>query len=179
MGDHAQQFHDARAQELVVDTLQADERHGFVARHSQPIWEAEIIDPASKFVLSHIEGRRNGDLIRALLADGASQLMNRHSIVLYTDDEPSYASLFPELFGIPFDRIRDTHRGRRPNLRYSIPRSLAHVQIIKKQAGRKLESIQVRYRQVVASGLRMPSTASGTPRPIRPSLNAATPPPAA
>lgn len=147
-GQHAQQFHDVRARELVVDSLQADERHGIVARRSQPIWEAEIIDPSSKFMLSHIEGRRNGGLIRALLTDGASRLMNRHSIVLFTDGEPSYASLFPELFGVPFERIRDAHHGRRPKVRYSIPRSLAHVQIIKKHAGRQLESIQVRYRHV-------------------------------
>ena len=145
-GHQAQQFHDVRARELVVDSLQADERHGFVARRKQQVWEAELIDPSSKFILSHVQGRRNGDLIRALLTDGASRLLNRHSIVLFTDGEPAYASLFPELFGVPFERIRDTHRGRRPNLRFSLPRGLAHVQIIKKHTGRKLESIQVRYR---------------------------------
>jgi len=145
-GRHAWQFHDDRVRELVVDSLQADERHGFVARRSQPVWEAEMIDSASKFILSHVQGRRNGELIRALLADGASRLLNRHNIVFFTDGEPAYAALFPELFGVPFARLRDTHRGRRPRLRYRIPRSLAHVQIIKKHAGRKLESIQVRYR---------------------------------
>lgn len=145
-GRHAQQFHDVRARELVVDSLQADERHGFAVRRKQEMWEAELIDPFSKFILSHVQGRRNGDLIRALLADGASRLMNRHSIVLFTDGASAYASLFPELFGVPFERIRDTHRGRRPKVRYSIPRSLAHMQIIKKQAGSKLESIRVRYR---------------------------------
>jgi len=73
-GRHAQQFHDMRARELVVDHLQADERYGFVARRSQPSWEAEIIGLSSKFILSHVQGWRNGDLIRALLAEGASQL---------------------------------------------------------------------------------------------------------
>ena len=86
-----------------------------------------IIDPVSKIIFSRVQGRCNSDLIHALLADGASRLLNRHSIVLFTDGEPTYASLFPERFGVPFERLRDTHRGRRPKLRYSISRSLAHA----------------------------------------------------
>ena len=62
---------------MVVHSLQADERHGFVARRNRQVWEAELIDPSRKFILSHVQGQRNGDLIRALLADGASRLLNR------------------------------------------------------------------------------------------------------
>lgn len=146
LGDHAYAFHDERARDVIVDSLQADERHGFVGQRKTTVWEAEIIDPASKFVLSHVQGPRNEQLIRALLEDGAGRLANRHGIVLFTDGEASYASLFPEIFGIPFHPLRQGSRGPQPRLRYRIPRALAHVQIIKTRRGRQLEKVEVRYR---------------------------------
>jgi len=146
LGQHAQAFHDERAQELVVDSLQADERHGFAVNKQQPAWEGEIIDPASKFVLSHVQGNRDELLIHALLEDGAGRLRNKHDVVLFTDGLASYATLFPEIFGVPYHRYRTTNRGRPPEIRYRIPRSLAHVQIIKKHVGRKLESLRIKYR---------------------------------
>lgn len=146
LGQHSQLFHDERAQELVAYSLQADERHGFVTNKKTPSWEAEMIDPASKFVLSHVQGEKNLEMIRSLLEDGASRLSHRHSVALFTDGEPSYASLFPEVFGVPYRRYRHNNRGRPPEIRYRIPRSLAHVQIIKKQTKHGLESVTVRYR---------------------------------
>ena len=146
LGSHARAFHNAHVQEVIVDSLQADERQGFVGNKKTPSWEAEIIDPASKFVLSHAQGRRNSTLIRTLLEDGAQRLLNRHAITLFTDGEPSYASLFPEIFGEPFYRYRKGTRGRLPKVRYRIPRSLAHVQIIKKRRGYRLEKVSIRYR---------------------------------
>lgn len=146
LGRHAQAFHDAHAQELVVDSLQADERYGFVKTKKTKVWEAEIIDPASKFVLSHMQGSRDSDLIRRLLEDGAGRLSNRHNLALFTDGEAAYASLFPEIFGVPYYRRRSSNRGRPTKVRYRIPRSLAHVQIIKKRSGRQLKSINIKYR---------------------------------
>jgi hypothetical protein len=81
-----------------------------------------------------------------LLEDGASRLKDKHDLVLFTDGEPSYASLFPEIFGVPYSRYRYGNRGRPPEVRYRIPRSLAHVQISKKRSGYKLKSIKIRYR---------------------------------
>ena len=146
LGQHSKLFHDERAQELLAGSLQADERYGFVKNKETPAWEAEIIDPASKFVLSHEQGKRDKRMIRRLLEDGASRLSHRHNVALFTDGEPAYASLFPEIFGVPYRRYRDNNRGRPPEIRYRIPRSLAHVQIIKKRTGRHLKSVTVKYR---------------------------------
>ena len=146
LGQHAQRFHDACAQDLVVDSLQADERHGFVGQRRQEMWEGEIIDPASKFILSHVQGPRNSDLIRALLEDGAGRLFDRHSVALFTDGQAAYASLFPEIFGIPYQHLRYTHRGRPRKTAYRIPRALAHVQVIKSRSGKKLDDIRICYR---------------------------------
>lgn len=126
---HAQAFHDERAHDLEVVALEADERHGYAHDKSQPQWEAEVIDPESKFVLSHVQGRRDEELIRRLLEDAAQRLANRHHLVLFTDGEASYASLFPEIFGLPYRPSRQGSRGRFPEVRYRIPRTLAHVQI--------------------------------------------------
>jgi IS1 family transposase/ribosomal protein L37AE/L43A len=146
LGEHARAFHDAYAQDLEVDSLQADERYGFVKDKQTPSWEAEIIDPASKFIVSHRQGRRDSTLIRGLLEDGASRLKDRHDVVLFTDGEPSYASLFAEIFGVPYRSYRYSNRGRPPKVHYRIPRTLAHVQISKKRSGYKLKSIKIRYR---------------------------------
>src|SRR5258707_15551845 len=93
----------------------------------QPQWEAEVIDPVSKFVVSHVQGQRDEALIRRLLEDAARRLANRHELVLFTDGEASYASLFPEIFGQAYRPSRQGNSGRFPDLRYRIPRTLAHV----------------------------------------------------
>lgn len=101
LGSHGAVFHDEHVQNLEVEALQADERHGYAHDKAQPLWEAEVIEPHSKFVLSHVQGRRDEMLIRAVLEDAASRLANRHNLVLFTDGEASYASLFPEILGYP------------------------------------------------------------------------------
>jgi hypothetical protein len=60
-----------------------------VAEKSQTAWEAELMDPESKFVLSHIQGRRNEEMIRRLLEDGANRLADRHQVALFTDGDAS------------------------------------------------------------------------------------------
>jgi IS1 family transposase/transposase-like protein len=168
IGEHGEAFHDERVQQVEVETLQADERYGYARDKGQPMWEAEMIDPLSKFVLSHVQGRRDERLIRRLLSDGASRLRNRHTVALMTDGDASYATLFPEVFGQPYRPARQGDRGRLPCLRYRIPRTLAHVQIIKHRAGARLEEIEIRYAhgsqkrilQALASlGHRLPNTA--------------------
>jgi IS1 family transposase len=145
VGDHAQAFHDERVQELDVIALEADERHGYAQDKSQPQWEAEVIDPVSKFVISHVQGRRDETLIRRLLEDAAQRLANRHRLVLFTDGEVSYASLFPEIFGQAYRPSRQGDRGRFPDLRYRIPRTLAHVQIVKHREGQRVVAVDIRY----------------------------------
>ncbi len=145
VGSHAEAFHEERVQELEVVALEADERHGYAHDKSQPQWEAEVIDPESKFVVSHVQGRRDEALIRRLLAEAAQRLANRHHLVLFTDGEASYASLFPAIFGQAYRPSRQGGRGRFPELRYRIPRTLAHVQIVKHREGQHIVAVDIRY----------------------------------
>ena len=71
LGGHSRQFHDERVWDVAVSSLQADERWGFACNKENQVWEAEIIDPVSKFVISDVQGRRDKVLIRRLLEDGA------------------------------------------------------------------------------------------------------------
>lgn len=144
-GQHGQQYHDEKAHDLLIENLQGDERHGFAGSKQQLIWEAELMDPQSKFVLSHVQGPRDEALIRRLLADGAARLAERHKVALFTDGDASYASLFPEYFGQAYRPARNGNQGRRPNLRYRIPRTAAHVQIIKHRQGGRLKELEIRY----------------------------------
>jgi hypothetical protein len=74
VGIHAEAFHDERVQGLEVVALEADERHGYAHDKSQPQWEAEVIDPVSKLVVSQVQGQRDETLIRRLLEDSAKRL---------------------------------------------------------------------------------------------------------
>lgn len=145
LGRHSQQHHEQQVQEVEVEALQADERYGFAGSKQQPAWEAELIDPASKFVVSHVQGRRDDALIRHLLTDGATRLANPHDIALFTDGLPAYRTLFPHVFGRPYRPARQGTRGRRPKVRYRIPRTAAHAQIVKHRQGRRLTAVDVRY----------------------------------
>jgi IS1 family transposase/transposase-like protein len=168
-GQHGEQYHDEKVQDVEMENLQGDERHGFVAQKSQPAWEAELMDPRSKFVLSHVQGQRDEELIRRLLQDGADRLVDRHQIALFTDGDASYATLFPEIFGRPYRPTRQGPQGRVPHLRYRIPRSAAHVQIIKHRQGQRLQSIEIRYthgskkriaQALLALGYQVPNTSA-------------------
>jgi IS1 family transposase/transposase-like protein len=145
VGRHAEAFHQERVQALEVVALEADERHGYTHDKSQPQWEAEVIDPLSKFVVSHGQGQRDEALIRRLLEDAAKRLVNRHELVLFTDGEASYASLFPEIFGQAYRPSRQGNCGRFPAVRYRIPRMLAHVQIVKHREGQRVVEVAIRY----------------------------------
>lgn len=145
LGEHSEAFHDARVQAVEVKVLEADERHGYAVDKGQPAWEAELIDPQSKFILSHVQGQRNEALIRQLLSDGASRLANRHDLVLITDGDANYASLFPAIFGQPYQPRRQGSRGRLPQVQFRIPRPLAHGQIVKRRAGGRVVQVDIRY----------------------------------
>jgi transposase-like protein len=144
-GRHGEAFHDERVQGLRVKALEGDERHGYVHDKGRPQWEAELIDPESKFIVSHVQGKRDEILIRRLLEDGAGRLANRHELVLLTDGDASYATLFPQIFGQAYRPARHGNRGRLPNWCYRIPRTLAHVQVIKHRQSRRLVDTEIRY----------------------------------
>lgn len=76
------------------------------------------VDPASKFVLAHVQGRCDKELIRQLYEDENKRLFNKHSIALFSDGYSSYASLFPEFFGIPYQQHKYGRGGRNPKEKY-------------------------------------------------------------
>lgn len=169
LSEHGQQFHEEHVQDIEVEALQADERHGYAVNKDHPAWEAEMIDPKSKFILSHVQGRRGEQMTRVLFADSVKRLRNPQNLVLFTDGEASYDSLFAEYFGVPYWPTRQGPRGRRPNVRYRIPRTLAHVQIVKHREKGRLTHIDIRYAhgsirrvtEVVESlGYNMPNTSA-------------------
>jgi len=145
IGKHGRRFHEEQVRDVEVEALEADERHGFSHTKQQAAWEAEVMDPQSKLVLAHEQGNRDEALIRRLYEDTVQRVANRHDLVLFTDGEPSYASLFPEYFGVAHQPSRNGAKGRRPKMRHRIPRSLAHVQIIKRREGARVVEVDVRY----------------------------------
>lgn len=145
VGRHGQQYHEQEVDVVVVTELQADERHGFAGSKQQPAWEAELMDPRSKFILAHVQGVRDDALIRRLLEDGAARLRNRHEIALFTDGLSAYRTLFPEIFGYAYYPPRQGPRGPHPQARFRIPRTAAHVQVIKHQSGHRLQAVEIRY----------------------------------
>jgi transposase-like protein/IS1 family transposase len=116
LGEHGQTFHEQQVSDVAVKALQADERYGFAVSKQQPQWEAEVIDPESKFVLAHVQGRRNETLIRSLLSDTHQQLAveSVQDFVLFTDGEPAYTSLFPSCLAHLIDPHGKGHKGGCP-----------------------------------------------------------------
>ncbi|MEZ4705663.1 MAG: hypothetical protein R3A44_00575 [Caldilineaceae bacterium] len=121
-------------QNVEVEALQADERHGFSETKGQAAWEAEVIDPKSKMILAHEQGARDESLIRRLYAETTKRLANRHNLTLFTDGEHSYASLFAEYFGVAYQPSRKGSRDVAP--RYAIA-SLAHWRMSKSSSDEK------------------------------------------
>lgn len=100
----------------------------------------------SKFVLSHVQGQRDEALIRRLLEDLARRLAHRQQLVLFTDGEASYASLFPEIFGTTYHQADKGVEGAFPTCAIArIPRTLAHVQIVKRREGQRVVEVALRY----------------------------------
>lgn len=144
-GEHGQRYHQQKVQAVEATELQADERHGFAGDKQQLAWEAELMDPKGKLILAHVQGKRDEHLIRQLLEDGASCLRDRHQVALFTDGLAAYRTLFPEIFGRAYYPARQGTRGAFPHVRYRIPRTAAHVQIVKHRAGYRLEQVEIRY----------------------------------
>lgn len=143
-GDHSQAIHDRCAVDLEVTAIQSDERHGTV-ESKKPYWEATTIDPVSKFLLSLRLGKRNNNLIKELLEDSAKRIRNPQDLVLFTDGEHGYSTYFPQIFGVAVQPKHTGRRGRPKSTQYRIPRTLAHVQIIKNRQGNKLKSVDISY----------------------------------
>jgi IS1 family transposase len=141
--EQAEPIHETFAVNLRLTALQGDERHGFVGSKSNFFWEATTLDPKSKFLVSLKLGKRNEALISGLMEDSANRLLNKANLVFFSDGLPLYESLFPKIFGQPYQPSKTTHLGRPKAIQYRIPRTLAHVLTIKHRDGRKLENVEV------------------------------------
>jgi len=145
LGKHGRCFHDERVQKLPVTALQADERWGFVGSKGQPCWEAEVIDPKSRLVVEHAQGVRDEGLIRRLLEGACARLSYPQGVVLFSDGEPSYKTLFRQTFGTPYRPARRGERGRFPNIRYRLTRRQAHVQVLKQRRGKRVIKVEIHH----------------------------------
>ena len=145
VGEHGQAFHEERVHGVKVNALEGDERYGFAGSKQEPAWEAEVIDPASKLILAHEQGPRDETLIRRVMEESAKRVENRHDLVFFSDGEASYATLFPEIFGVAYQPPRQGVVGRMPDVRYRIPQTLALVQIIKHREGYRVVAVDIRY----------------------------------
>ncbi|MEM8643231.1 MAG: IS1 family transposase [Cyanobacteria bacterium P01_G01_bin.54] len=101
VGEHAEKFHEQTAQLLDIDVLEMDERHGYVGSKAQQCWDGVAIDAASKFVVQVEVGRRDQVMIERLMRRSANRLAHPQDLVLMTDGEACYRTLFPVIFGVP------------------------------------------------------------------------------
>lgn len=145
LGKHGEHFHDERVRDLPATALQADERWGYVGSKQGQCWEAEVLDPKSRLVIARAQGARDEALIRRLLAGACARLTYPQGVVLFSDGEPSYRILFPEVFGTPYRPARRGDRGRFPNPKYRLSRRQAHVQVVKQRRGRRMVKVELRY----------------------------------
>lgn len=169
LGRHSKRSHDQRVTQLGVTALQADERWGYAGSKTQACWEAEVIDPASRLVVAREQGARDEALIRRLLESTRAKVSYPRGVVLFSDGEPSYKSVFPEVFGTPYRPARQGKRGRFPNQKYRVARRQAHVQVLKRRQGRRVVEVEVRYahgsprrvhRELLRLGYNTPNTSA-------------------
>ena len=106
LGDHSREFHDERVVDLETTSVQMDERYGYVRNKGEPFWEATAIDPESRLLVSFVVGRRNESLIGELMESTKRRLRSPRDLVLMTDGERSYESLFSSVFGEPYRALR-------------------------------------------------------------------------
>ena len=123
--------------------MNSSEYHPAFAGSDQPQWEAEVIDPKSRLVVERALGKRDETLIEKVLRGAAARVSHPQGIVLFSDGEHSYKTLFPKVFGTPYQPSHKGGRGRQPGLRYRIGRRQAHVRIVKRHQGNRLVEVSI------------------------------------
>lgn len=121
-----------------------DERYGYAGSKKEPFWEATAIDPESRLLIGFVGGRRNEALIKELMHSTKKRLKSPKDLVLMSDGERSYESLFASIFGEPYRPARKGDRGRFPKIRHRVKRSLAHLQLIKRRQGGRVVEVRSR-----------------------------------
>jgi IS1 family transposase/transposase-like protein len=144
LGDYSKEFHDERVREVETASVQMDERWGYAGTKKDPLWEASAIDPESRLLIGFVVGKRNEALIKELMISTKRRLKEPRDLVLMSDGEKSYETLFPTVFGEPYRPARKGVRGRFPKVRHRINRSLAHLQLIKRRQGGRVVELRSR-----------------------------------
>ena len=93
------------------------------------------IDPQSRLLIGFVAGKRDASLIEELMESTKQRLRDPRDLLVTTDGEKAYESLFPLVFGEPYRPARNGRRGRFPKVRHRVNRSLAHLQLIKRREG--------------------------------------------
>jgi transposase-like protein len=104
-GQHGKSYHNEKVRDVKAQNLQADERHGFVAEKTRPSWEAELMDVESKFVLSHVQGARNEQMIRELLKIVLLALSLLMKLPCLPMEMPNMQRSFPRLLDKPINPL--------------------------------------------------------------------------
>ncbi len=142
LGDHSRELHGERVRDIEATSVQMDERYGYAGSKNKPYWEATAIDPESRLLISFVVGERDALLIEELMKSTKRRLKDPSDLVVMSDGQRNYESLFPSVFGEPYRPARKGVRGRFPKVRHRVPRSLAHLQVLKRrQGGRVVEVI--------------------------------------
>ena len=101
-GEHAETFHHQQTQDLEISALEMDERHGYVGSKNTQYWDGVAIDAVNKFVVQVEVGHRDQQLIEQWMSRSAQRLAHPQDVVLMTDGEACYRTLFPVIFGAPY-----------------------------------------------------------------------------
>lgn len=144
LGDHSRELHGERVEEVETTSVQMDERYGYAGSKKEPFWEATAIDPESRLLIGFVGGRRNEALIKELMQSTKKRLKSPKDLVLMSDGERSYESLFASIFGEPYRPARKGDRGRFPKIKHRVKRSLAHLQLIKRRQGGRVVEVRSR-----------------------------------
>jgi IS1 family transposase/transposase-like protein len=144
LGDHSRELHDEHVEEVESTSVQMDERYGYARSKKEPFWEATAIDTQSRLLIGFVGGRRNEALIKELMQSTKKRLKSPKDLVLMSDGEKSYESLFASIFGEPYRPARKGDRGRFPKIRHRVKRSLAHLQLIKRRQGGRVVEVRSR-----------------------------------
>jgi len=101
LGDHSRESHDQRVREVATASVQMDERWEYAGTKKEPLWEATAIDPESRLLIGFVVGKRNEALLKELMISTKKRLKEPRDLVLMSDGEKSYETLFPTVFGEP------------------------------------------------------------------------------
>lgn len=128
LGLHAHALHDDLAQGLNVSEAQFDEKWSFVNKKQKRCdpsdpeddakgdqWDHTALDVSSRFVLSLVVGKRNGDRLKEVVSDFANRTGHTPPALTTSDDCSAYAEVLLEEYGNTVKPPRTGKTGRPPH----------------------------------------------------------------